>query len=157
MMGIEGNNIIMDTTQPANPVPAAVSAQSGSSSWSWAGFMFDPIVIVGTRNYKMLFWYLLMLIPFVNIIFLIVFKVYMGMHARMVVSESKAFANKDEAAGFQKALDHAGLIFFYVAIAFFVVWVLLFGTVIFSTIFSGGMMMRGGDYGRQPIQYQVNQ
>ncbi len=102
------------TQQPSQPTPQPIVA--ARSNWSWGGFMFDPVIILGTRNYMMLFFYLLAFVPFVNLIFWLVWKIYMGLNAHRIVNESSAFANQDERNGFMRGLDHAGWIMFIVSL-----------------------------------------
>src|SRR5512145_1542316 len=99
--------------QSINPVPAE---QKVPGKWSWGGFMLDTVVILGSKNYWLLLIYLLMLIPVVNILVIIVFKIYMGMKSKDMVMESMAFSNNDERRGFLKGVDSAGFILFIVSL-----------------------------------------
>lgn len=98
-------------TQPVVPVTPQTP-----SSWSWGGFMFDPVVMVATKNYTYLLLYILCAIPIINLFAMIGIKIYMGLKAHEMIATSHAFANKDEAAGFARGLDHAGKIFFYASL-----------------------------------------
>ncbi len=89
--------------------------------WSWGSFMFNPIVVIATKRYKMLFWYLFAFVPFLNIVFWLVFGIYMGFHGRDMVMKSDTFGNDDERKGFLKGIEHAGFILFVATIVIMVV------------------------------------
>ncbi|HVN26269.1 MAG TPA: hypothetical protein VMT99_01265 [Candidatus Paceibacterota bacterium] len=94
------------------------------AGWSWGAFMMNASFIIAIKRYQLLWWYLLMLIPFVNWIFFIVFMIYLGSKGHEFAAASSQFGNQSEYDGFMKAVDHAGRIMFYVALAFVVVGIL---------------------------------
>jgi len=94
----------------------AKEERSGLVGWSWGAFMFDIPFLVGIKKYAYLFWYFLALVPIVNIVFIIVFKIWMGVRGRALAAVSPQFENETEFHGFMKALDHAGEVLFVVAI-----------------------------------------
>ncbi len=125
------------------------------SEWSWGSFMFNPIVIISSKRYKMLFWYLLAVVPLVNLFFWLVFGIYMGMKGRSIVASSAAFANDDERRGFLKGLDHAGFILFIVSVVFLALF-LVFSSMSFFGILLGTRGMSSvpvGEYQQLPVQY----
>lgn len=136
----------MDTpTQAPTPVPQQAAH---SSNWSWGGFVYDPVIILATRNYMMLFFYLLAFIPLVNILFWIAFKIYMGMNTHRLVNESAGFANQDERNGFLRGLDHAGWIMFMVMLVGIAIGFILFMTIGLA-LFKAGVS--GNDYPRERV------
>lgn len=114
--------------------------RNGLIGWSWGAFMFDIPFLVGIKKYTYLFWYLLALVPFVNVIFFIVFKIYMGAKGRALAAVSPQFENETEFRGFMKAFDHAGKILFTVTVAIIAILLLVlafFGVVGIFTLFHG--------------------
>ncbi len=83
------------------------------SRWSWGSFMFNPIVILGTKRYYMLFWYLLAFVPILNLFFWIIFGIYMGLNGREMIMKSTAFGSDDERRGFLKGIEHPGFVTFF--------------------------------------------
>lgn len=98
-------------TSPTSPAAAV------ASTWSWGSFMFDPVVMIATERYKWLLVYLLMFIPFINLIALLAVKIYFGLNGQELIMSSTAFANNDEKKGFLKGIDKAGKILFFVGLA----------------------------------------
>jgi hypothetical protein len=94
--------------------------------WSWGAFLFNAYYLVAVKRYKLLWWYLLMLVPFVNVIFAIVFAIYIGLHGHEIGASGTQFANQSEYDGFTKAIDHAGKIFFIIFLILAVLWVIFF-------------------------------
>ncbi len=92
------------------------SAAAPSTSWSWGAFMFGIPFLIAIKKYKMLWWFLFSLIPIVNIVFYVVFAIYLGLHGHELASKSPHFENKHEYNGFMKAIDHSGKIIFFVAL-----------------------------------------
>lgn len=96
-----------------------------NNEWSWGAFMLDVPFLIAIKKYTLLLWYLLAFIPFVNFLFFIGFKIYIGTKGRALAAESDQFANEDERNGFMKAFDHAGKILFFSAIAIFGIMIIL--------------------------------
>lgn len=107
--------------------------------WSWGAFMFDVPFLIAIKKYKMLWWFLLALIPFVNAAFYIIFKIYMGSHGRALAAQSSHFTNQHEYNGFMKAMDHAGKVLFFIFIAglCIMLFFMIIGAVSFLTIGQG--------------------
>lgn len=112
------NNGMENTNQhvAAEEKKVAEEERNGLVGWSWGAFMFDIPFLVGIRKYVYLWWYLLGVIPFVNILFVLVFKIWMGARGRALAAVSPQFASEAEFQGFMKAIDHAGGILFVVAL-----------------------------------------
>jgi hypothetical protein len=110
------------------------------SGWSWGGFMFAPVYMVATKNYLYLLLYLLMIIPIINIFVQLGISIYMGLKAHNMVAGSVMFRSDDERNGFNRAMDHAGFIFFCLFVVLFVLGFLFMGA-----LFSAIMGMGGGD------------
>ncbi|MCL4403910.1 hypothetical protein M1432_00985 [Patescibacteria group bacterium] len=96
---------------------------AAAAGWSWGAFLLNAPFLVGIKKYKMLWWYILAFVPFVNVIFWIVFMIYLGVKGHELGATSPQFASQAEYDGFFKALDHAGKILFFVAIALLVIFV----------------------------------
>ncbi|NTV44905.1 MAG: hypothetical protein HGA67_04455 [Candidatus Yonathbacteria bacterium] len=119
-------------TAPVAPVAETPKAAiSMPSDWSWGGFMFGPAYLIAVKKYEYLLAYLLMLIPVFNFFAMIGIAIYLGIKGHTLVAESPMFANADERAGFNRAIDHAGRIMFFVSL---VCMVLAF---IFAGLFVG--------------------
>ncbi len=121
---------------------AVTSAVAPDKGWSWGAFMFGIPFLIAIKKYKMLWWFLLSLVPIVNVIFYIVFAIYLGLHGHELAAKSAHFGNEHEYNGFMKGIDHAGrILFFIVLIGIVVIGVL-------SLIGLGGFFtwsfMRGG-------------
>ena len=86
--------------------------------WSWGAFMFNAGFLVGAKRYKLLWWFLLLMIPLVNFIFIIVFLIYLGNNGHRLAAEGKQFANQSEYDGYVKGLDHAGKVLFFAMLIF---------------------------------------
>ncbi|MBI5732670.1 hypothetical protein HY967_01785 [Candidatus Jorgensenbacteria bacterium] len=109
--------------------PSIPGETSLKSAWSWGAFMFDIPFLIAIKKYVWLLFYLLAFVPIVNAIFLIIFKIVMGMKGAALAAQSPQFTNQDEYNGFMRALDHAGKITFFGLI---VVFVLIIGLVLFG-------------------------
>lgn len=134
----ENNNVVHEDAPPApeySNVPAPPTSTEGSA-WSWGGFMFWPLVVVATKKYRYLFFFLLYLIPLVNLLAAIGLKIYFGLNARGIVGKSTFFDNKDESKGFMKGIDHAGFIFFIVSVIGIALGMVFF--FIMVSAYSGG-------------------
>jgi len=119
----------------------ALNKMSNISGWSWGGFMFGPAYLIAVKKYTYLLWYLLMLVPLVNLIAMIGLPIFLGLKGHALAAESTMFKNEDERNGFLRAINHAGFITFLIAIAAFILSFLFMG-LIFGSLF-GGM---GGGY-----------
>ena len=70
---------------------------NNNGGWSWGGFMFSPVVILVSKRYVYLLLYLLVLIPFINLVSWLVPMIVLGLKGRNLAMTSNAFANPDEA------------------------------------------------------------
>ena len=97
--------------------------------WSWGAFVFQLPFLLAVKRYAMMWWYLLLLVPVVNILFLILFAVYLGENGRLLAATGGAFANQDEYEGYFKGIDRAGKMIFFacVLIAAIALILLVFG------------------------------
>ena len=82
--------------------------------WSWGGMMFNAAFLIGAKRYQLLWWCLLAIVPIVNVIFWIVFVIYLGVRGHKIAAEGTQFANQSEYDGYVKGQDHAGKVFFFV-------------------------------------------
>ncbi len=116
---------------PLDEEKATASTPTGEykdEGWSWGAMMFNMAFAIAVREYMYLFVYLLFLVPIVNFIAMPAVMIFFGLKGREIAQKSKVFANKDQYLGFMKAMDHAGLISFYISLAFFVLGILaMFG------------------------------
>jgi hypothetical protein len=87
--------------------------------------MFDAAFLIAIKKYQWLFWYLLYLVPFVNFVFMIVFKIYLGVKGRTIAATSTYFQDERELRGFMKGIDHAGKVLFFIMLAVLVIWLVL--------------------------------
>jgi|GEM_PF-1360982 len=104
------------------------------TDWSWGGFMFGPAYLIAVKKYQYLLGYLLMLIPIINFVAMLGIAIYLGLKGHTLVAESPMFANNDERAGFNRAIDHAGRIMFFISLACAVI------ALIFASLFVGLMV-----------------
>ena len=95
---------------------AVTSAVAPDKGWSWGAFMFGIPFLIAIKQYKMLWWFLLSLVPIVNVVFYVVFAIYMGLHGHELAAKSTHFGNEHEYRGFIKAIDHSGRILFFVVL-----------------------------------------
>ncbi len=102
------------------------------SGWSWGAFTLGPIFLLGIRRYLLLIPYLLVIIPFAGLFVYLAYSIFMGVSGRSMARESRAFANRDQYVGFMKAIDHAGLIAFFLHLALMVLFAVLALTVVAS-------------------------
>lgn len=91
--------------------------------WSWGGAVFSPYFITGAGRFKLLWWYLFALVPFLNAIFWIVVFFYFGLNGHAVAAKGSTFATQGEYDGYVNGLDRAGRIFFWI----FLVLIILVG------------------------------
>ena len=103
------------------------------SSWSWGGLMFGPAYLIATKNYVYLLLYLLMLVPFINLIAIIAIPIFLALKGHDFVAKSSMFKNNEERNGFNRAIDHAGFVTFMIILAFI-------SLVILSMLFLGWAM-----------------
>jgi hypothetical protein len=94
--------------------------------WSWGAFMLNVYFLIGAKRYKFLWWFLLALIPIVNIIFIIIFVIYLGVNGHKIAAGGTQFSNQSEYDGYVKGLDHAGKIMFFVVLALVVIGIIFF-------------------------------
>ena len=132
--------------QSSGNTPTPAPTQKNAEGWSWGGFMFEPILIIATKKYVYLLFFLLYLIPLINFIAIIGIKIFFGLKGREIVMQSPAFSNSDEARGFMKGLDHAGFISFIFTVVMFALSFLFLGAL-FSGLLSGGMEISPDIYG----------
>ncbi|NTV22003.1 MAG: hypothetical protein HGB03_00330 [Candidatus Yonathbacteria bacterium] len=134
------------------PTPAVAekpkAVVSMPTDWSWGGFMFGPAYLIAVKKYQYLLGYLLMLIPIINFVAMIGIAIYLGIKGHTLVVESPMFANNDERAGFNRAIDHAGRIMFFVSLACAVI------ALIFASLFVGLMvsLFGGPQFGGMPMR-----
>lgn len=130
----------------------AEEEKNGLIGWSWGAFMLELPFLIAIKRYMMLFWYLLLLIPFVNVVFIVAFKIYMGVKGRAMAATSTQFGNESEFRGFMNGFDHAGKILFIVVVVALAITLLLgiFGIISFLTLSS---RMHGGlsPFSRGPL------
>ena len=88
--------------------------------------MVNAAFLIGAKRYKYLWWYLLAVIPLVNIVFFVAFFIYTGVKGHEIAARGTQFANQSEYDGFVKGLDHAGKVLFWVVVILFVLWLILF-------------------------------
>jgi len=124
----------MNEQQNMPPGPSIPNPES--TGWSWGAFMLDPAFLIGIKKYKYLFWYLIMLVPFVGFLFYIGFKIYLGVKGREIASTS-TYLRGDERRGFMKGLDNAGKITFFSSLIFLALWLVFFGVAFFGFLTSG--------------------
>lgn len=125
-------------------------AKNWVKDWSWGAFILDPFFLIAIRRYIFLLLYLLYFIPGINFIAVIGIKIYLGLKGKELAEHSPTFSSAEERKGFFKAIDHAGLITFIIALVIMVLS-FIFGAIVaaFFAKFIGaglgqGMMLRGG-------------
>ena len=94
--------------------------------WSWGGAMLNFTFLIGAGRYKYLWWFLLTLIPFVNIVFWIAMFIYLGMNGHSIAAGGTQFVNQSEYDGYVKGTDHAGKILFFIVIILLVIGIVAF-------------------------------
>ncbi len=109
-----------------------------SAGWSWGAFLFALPFLVGIKKYKLLWWYLLALIPFVNIVFFIVFMVYLGVRGHDLAAKSPQFSHQTEYDGFFRVFDHAGKVLVVVAVIILLIFAILSVAGIAGSFFGFG-------------------
>lgn len=85
--------------------------------WSWGAFALNAYFLIAVKRYKFLWWFLLAVIPFVNIVFWIVFLIYLGIKGHEIGAGGTQFANQSEYDGYMKGTDHAGKVAFFIGLA----------------------------------------
>jgi hypothetical protein len=65
--------------------------------------------------------YLLMLVPFVNMVAWLGIMVFLGLKGRELAATSQTFTSRDQYVGFMKAIDHAGKVIFFAALGVIVI------------------------------------
>lgn len=114
------NNSEQTTTVEAEDAAATTQpAPAASGGWSWGAFIMDVPFLIAIKKYTYLWFYLLLLIPIVNLFAILGIKIYLGMKGREMAMTSKTFASKDEYNGFMKGFDWAGKVLFFVSLAIF--------------------------------------
>ncbi len=108
-----------------------------TEGWSWGAFLFGVPFLVGIKKYKMLWWLLLALVPFVNVVFWIAFIIYLGLKGHELEARSPQFSNQDEYDGFFKVFDHAGKILTIAVIVISVIFLLFGFSVTLNNFFFG--------------------
>ena len=131
-----------------NAATAAFSKLENLSGWSWGGFMFGPAYLIGTKHYAYLLLYLLTLVPLLGGLVWLGIAIFLGLKGHDLVAQSRMFKNDDERNGFNRAIDHAGLITFLFTVAIFLLVFLFFGAMI------GGIM---SDLGSMPMDPSFQQ
>ncbi len=89
------------------------SAAAPSKGWSWGAFMFHLPFLIAVKRYALLWWYFLILVPGVNLVFVVVFAVCLGLNGRALGAGGGQFANQAEYEGYFKGIDHAGKVMFF--------------------------------------------
>jgi len=97
--------------------------------------LFGAAFLVAIKKYKMLWWYLLYIVPVINVIFGVVFSVYLGVQGHKMAARSRHFENQHEYRGFMKGIDHAGKIMFFAVIALVAVGIVFGFTAALGGIF----------------------
>ncbi len=94
-------------------VPAAIVPKEG---WSWGAFIFHLPFLIAVKRYALMWWYLLALVPGVNLIFIIAFAIYLGTTGHRLGAEGGQFSSQAEYEGYFKGVDHAGKIIFFATV-----------------------------------------
>ncbi|MCK5026869.1 MAG: hypothetical protein KAS07_00470 [Candidatus Pacebacteria bacterium] len=131
----------MNTNEAVQKVKQTANKLQNIRGWSWGAFMFTPVFIIGTKKYKYLLAYLVLLIPFLGPLLMLGFQIYLGLNVKVLLEGNKMFTNEDEKAGFVKGINHAGFVSFVIAVVFFLIGILFFGAIIaamFSAFGGGG-------------------
>ena len=103
--------------------------------WSWGAFAFHLPFLIAVKRYTLIWWYLLAIIPLVNIIFFIVFAIYLGLNGHRLAVSGGQFTNQSEYDGYFKGINHAGkVIFFAMVIVVVLVLVLITAAFIFGVM-----------------------
>ena len=110
--------------------------------------MFGPAYLIGTKHYAYLLLYLLTLVPLLGGLVWLGIAIFLGLKGHDLVAQSRMFKNDDERNGFNRAIDHAGLITFLFTVAIFLLVFLFFGAMI------GGIM---SDLGSMPMDPSFQQ
>lgn len=122
----------------------STSAITPKQGWSWGGFAFNAAFLIGAKRYKLLWWFLLALIPIVNVVFWIVMVIYLGMNGYKIAAEGTQFANQSEYDGYMKGLDHSGRICFFAFLIIAVLAIIFAITIIAVGVHSSPMVQYGG-------------
>jgi hypothetical protein len=127
------------------------SAIVPKQGWSWGGFMFNGAFLIGVKRYKLLWWFILALVPLVNIVFWIVMIIYLGVNGHGIAAKGSQFANQSEYDGYIKGQDHAGKVVFFVFLVAAVIGIIAAIVAISLGVWGGGHMQQtmpsyGGQY-----------
>lgn len=87
--------------------------------------MFDAPFLIAIRKYNYLWFYLLFLIPLLNLFAILGIKIYLGIKGAEIARTSTTFASEEEYNGFMKGLDWAGKVLFFVGLAIFALSLIL--------------------------------
>ena len=134
---MDENNENQDVVAEGQP-PSPKAKDQDMSKWSWGGFMFEPILIIGTKQYMYALLFLLYLLPLINILAVIGIKIYFGLKGREFAFESGAFENRDQWKGFMNTLDHAGYVLFIITAVFIAIGLFAGGAAIMAMFGGGG-------------------
>ena len=107
-----------NNTQSVNTFPKEVSG------WSWGGSFATTVTLAGSKNWVLLIIYLILsIIPFVNLINLIVFFIVWWLQGKKWIWESKAFDSDQEKIGAIKFAESVGIFFAILLVIFIVLWI----------------------------------
>lgn len=118
---------------PAPPVSSEQSAQSTAdvdpaqkmtkerylSKWSWSGFLIPFIWGFGNRLPLLgIVFFLMTFIPVINVLFLLVIGVYLGLKGRRVAWDKGKFKNFEEFRERNNTIDNLSFALFLIGIVF---------------------------------------
>ncbi|MBP9749119.1 MAG: hypothetical protein KBD21_00040 [Candidatus Pacebacteria bacterium] len=133
---VQGARTENTPSAPQSFIPLGTPA--GPDGWSWGAFMLGPFYLIAVRKYMYLWMYLLILVPVVNFFAWLGIMLFLGVKGRSLGYESATFTSQEQREGFFNAIEHAGKISFFIALAGIALWVII------MVLFVGSMtaMMR---------------
>lgn len=140
------------TPESFTPLQAVASVAQTDTGWSWGAFFLGPLFLIAIKKYSWLWFYLVAFIPFVGMVFVLGFMIYLGMKGRQLAQVSPMFSNRDEYIGYMKANDHGAKV---VAIIYLVFIIVVVGIVSFS-VFSSLPEARNWELDARSAEEQQN-
>jgi hypothetical protein len=109
-------------TVTAEPQVPPLQDDAYLDKWSWGAFMLNVAWGIGNRVWISLIAF----IPFLGFIMAII----LGIKGRRWAWETGRWASMDQFKASQETWDHAGKILFFIALGFFVLYMLFFATLL---------------------------
>lgn len=142
------------TQSEAQMTPPSTGAPTLVGQWSWAGFVFNWLYLIGHNNVGLGVGLLIAMIvlgwiPFLNLLIFLGVMLFVAIKGHEYAWSSGTYKNAEEFTASQRVLNTMGKVAFFIWLIGSVVFAILWFTM-FAAMFAAGMAGAGGMEGAFP-------